>query len=271
MSVSPYEIAIKLTMTNAISGVFAVIAKDALRLEGGVAHLTKMFSNLNATSVAAGGALAALGGAGIIGGLMAVAKHGDKLLDQQDKLQRAGISYNEVLKMQADYYNRIAKSVPTSTAAEYLKTVNELRAVTGSTAEAAKLAPKAMMIDTLLGNTAGTDKSGEFYKLLRSSEMKGISTDADRRNALAEEMYKYISAFGTKLTANDFQTLARRGGTAWMNAKPEALGPIAVVAADIGASGAGTTLMTFGSSCKWARTRFRSSRARFWSSSACST
>ena len=57
-------------------------------------------------------------------------------------------------------------------------------------------------------------------------------------------MYKYISAFGTKLTANDFQTLARRGGTAWMNAKPEALGPIAVVAADIGASGAGTTLMT---------------------------
>ena len=103
----------------------------------------------------------------------------DKLLDQQDKLQRAGISYNEVLKMQADYYNKIAKSVPTSTAAEYLKTVNELRAVTGSTAEAAKLAPKALMIDTLLGNTAGTDKSGEFYKLLRSSEMKGISTDAD--------------------------------------------------------------------------------------------
>jgi hypothetical protein len=244
MSVSPYEIAVKITMQNAVSGVFAVIAKDALVLEGGVARLTKMFSSLNTASVAVGGALAALGGAGIISGLMNVANHGQKLLDQQDKLQRAGISYNETLKLQAEYYNKIAKSVPTSTAAEYLKTVNELRAVTGSTAEAAKLAPKAMMIDTLLGNTAGTSKSGEFYKLLRSSEMKGISTDADRRDALAEEMYKYISAFGTKLTANDFQTLARRGGTAWMNAKPEALGPIAVVAADIGASGAGTTLMT---------------------------
>lgn len=244
MSVSPYEIAVKITMQNAISGVFAVIAKDALRLEGNVARLTKMFGGLNTTTVAVGGALAALGGAGIIGGLMNVANHGQKLLDQQDKLQRAGISYNETLRLQAEYYNKIAKSVPTSTAAEYLKTVNELRAVTGSTAEAAKLAPKAMMIDTLLGNTAGTSKSGEFYKLLRSSEMKGISTDADRRDAIAEEMYKYISAFGTKLTANDFQLIARRGGTAWMNAKPEALGPIAVVAADIGASGAGTTLMT---------------------------
>ena len=206
--------------------------------------MTKMFSSLNTTSVAAGGALAALGGAGIIGGLMNVANHGQKLLDQQDKLQRAGISYNEVLKMQAEYYNKIAKSVPTSTAAEYLKTVNELRAVTGSTAEAAKLAPQALKIDALLGNTAGTTKSGEFYKLLRSSEMKGISTDAAKRDAFAEEAYKYIAAFGTKFTANDFQTLARRGGTAWMNAKPEALGPIAVVAADIGASGAGTTLMT---------------------------
>jgi hypothetical protein len=244
MSVSPYEIAVKITMQNAVSGVFAVIARDALRLEGGVSRLTKMFSSLNTTSVAAGGALAALGGAGIIGGLMNVANHGQKLLDQQDKLQRAGISYNEVLKMQADYYNRIAKSVPTSTAAEYLKTVNELRAVTGSTAEAAKLAPKAIMLDTLLGNSMGTKHSGEFYKLLRSAEMKGISTDEAKRDAFTEEAYKYIAAFGGKLTANDFQLIARRGGTAWMNAKPEALGPIAVTAADLGGSGAGTTLMT---------------------------
>ena len=244
MSVSPYEIAVKITMQNAVSGVFAVIARDALRLEGGVARLTKMFSSLNTTSVAVGGALAALGGTAVIGALVSVANHGQKLLDQQDKLQRAGISYNEVLKMQAEYYNKIARSVPTSTAAEYLKTVNELRAVTGSTAEAAKLAPMALKIDALLGNNAGTSKSGEFYKLLRSSEMKGIPTDAAKRDAFAEEAYKYISAFGTKFTANDFQVLARRGGTAWMNAKPEALGPIAVVAADIGASGAGTTLMT---------------------------
>jgi type VI protein secretion system component VasK len=95
------------------------------------------------------------------------------------------------VKMQAEYYNKIAKSVPTSTAAEYLKTVNELRAVTGSTAEAAKRAPQALKIDALLGNTAGTSKSGEFYKLLRSSEMKGISTDAAKRDAFAEEAYKY--------------------------------------------------------------------------------
>jgi hypothetical protein len=124
MSVSPYEIAIKLTMTNAISGVFAVIARDALSLEGGVARLTKMFSTLNSTTVAAGGALTALGGGAVIGALINVANHGQKLLDQQDKLQRGGIAYNEVLKLQADYYNKIAKSVPTSTAAEYLKTAS---------------------------------------------------------------------------------------------------------------------------------------------------
>jgi hypothetical protein len=98
MSVSPYEIAVKITMQNAISDVFAVIARDALRLDGGVARLTKMFSSLNTTSVAVGGALTALGGGAVIGALMNVANHGQKLLDQQDKLQRAGIAYNDVLK-----------------------------------------------------------------------------------------------------------------------------------------------------------------------------
>ncbi len=244
MSVSPYEIAVKITMQNAVSGVFAVIARDALRLEGGVARLTKMFSSLNTTSVAAGGALTALGGGAVIGALINVANHGQKLLDQQDKLQRAGISYNEVLKMQAEYYNKIAKSLPTSTAAEYLKTVNELRAVTGSVSGAVALAPKAMMVDTLLSNTFDKKMEGEYYKLLRSSEMKGISTDPKKLEEFTDAAFSYITAFGGKLTANDFQLIARRGGTAWMNAKPEALGPMAVMAADLGGSGAGTTLMT---------------------------
>jgi hypothetical protein len=101
-----------------------------------------------------------------------------------------------------------------------------------------------MMVDTLLSNTFGKTMEGEYYKLLRSAEMKGISTDPKKLEEFTDAAFSYITAFGGKLTANDFQTIARRGGTAWMNTKPEALGPLAVMAADLGGSGAGTTLMT---------------------------
>src|SRR5258705_1106052 len=180
----------------------------------------------------------------MIRGLAHIAQHGEKILDQQDKLQRAGLGYAEVLKLQDGYYSRIARAVPTSTASEFLKTTNELRAVTGSTDEAAALAPKALMVDTLLSNAFCRAMSGEYYKLLRSAEMKGISTDPAKLEQFTDQAFRMITAFGGKLSAEDFQTLARRGGTAFMNAKPESIGPLGVLAADLGGSAAGTTLMT---------------------------
>jgi hypothetical protein len=242
--VNVYEIFTKITMQNAVSGVLAAILKDVVGLEGGIKNLAKSLEGINKTS------LAMLGSGGIIGGYAGlkivekVSEHGAKLLDQQDKLQRGGISYNETLKLQANYFAQIAKSIPTSTAAEYLKTINELRSVTGTTAAAVALAPRALMADALLSNTLGGDQSGSFYKLMRSDEMKGITTNPAKLAQLTEQAFSYITAFGGKLTPQDFQTFARRGGTAWMNMKPEAFGPAAIAMADLGGSSAGTAMMT---------------------------
>jgi hypothetical protein len=74
--------------------------------------------------------------------------------------------------------------------------------------------------------------------------MKGVATDEAKRTALTDAAFSYITAFGGKLTAKDFQTMARRGGTAWMNAKPESIGPLAILAAELGGQTAGQTAMT---------------------------
>jgi len=243
-----YEVFTKLSMVNGVSPVLAVLSKELLSLEGSINRLQAAFNGINRTSIAVAGGLAAFGGAAVLTAFKNVADHGDKLLDQQFKLRNLGVQQNEVLKLQAQYYKEVAKAVPTSSIDEYLKVVRELRAVTGSgpggLAAAAKLAPQAMMMNELLGNEMGTKAGDEYYKLLRSAEMKGIATDPARRESFINEAYKYIAGFGGKLTANDYQVLARRGGTAWMNAKPEALGAISVLAADLGGSQAGTTLMT---------------------------
>ncbi|MGJ0426977.1 hypothetical protein [Methylocystis sp.] len=242
------EIATKITMADGVSAVLAGIAKQTLHLEGSVMKLEKTFAGLNKTTLAVVGSMAAIGGATVLGALKNVADHGDKLLDQQFKLRNLGVQQNEILKLQAEYFANVGKAVPTSTVDEYLKTVRELRAVTGGGAEglaaAARMAPNALMMNELLGNEMGTKAGDEYYKLLRSAEMKGIATNPEKREAFINEAYKYIAGFGGKLTANDFQTIARRGGVAWMNARPEAIGPIAVLGADLGGSQAGTTLMT---------------------------
>ncbi|MBR0760721.1 hypothetical protein [Bradyrhizobium japonicum] len=236
-----YRIGISIVLANGVSPVLAVLTRDLLNVQAPIAQITKAFQ---AWKPALLGAVGVIAGAEMIRGLAAIAQHGEKILDQQDKLMRAGLSTAEVLKLQSNYYERIAKVVPTSTASEFLKTTNELRAVTGSTEQAAALAPKAMMVDTLLSNTLGREVHGEYYKLLRSAEMKGISTDPAKLVKFTDQVFSMITAFGGKLSAEDFQTIARRGGTAFMNAKPESIGPIGVLGADLGGSAAGTTLRT---------------------------
>ncbi|MDI3561287.1 hypothetical protein [Bradyrhizobium sp. Arg816] len=236
-----YRIGVSIALANNVSPVLAVISRDLLGIKAPINQITRAFE---AWKPALLGAVGVIAGAEMIRGLATIAKHGEKILDQQDKLMRAGLTTNEVIGLQASYYERIAKVVPTSTASEFLKTTNELRAVTGSTEEAAALAPKAMMVDTLLSNSLGRETHGEYYKLLRSAEMKGISTDPAKLEQFTDQAFRMITAFGGKLTAEDFQTIARRGGTAFMNAKPESIGPIGVLGADLGGSAAGTTLQT---------------------------
>jgi hypothetical protein len=183
-------------------------------------------------------------------GLIKIAEHGTKLLDQQDQMQRNGVAYVEVLKLQADYYAKIANAIPTSTGAEYLKTVNEMRSVTGKgpagLAAAAELSKKSLMVDALLSNSSGKESHGEYYKLLRSAEMKGIATNLEKLNQFVDQAFSYITAFGgNKVTAQDYQTFARRGGAAFINADlSKAMGPLSVLMADLGGNSAGTAFMS---------------------------
>jgi len=241
-----YKIGVSIALANGVSGVLATIAKDMLHLKGPIGQIEKQFGNWGSklASVAA-----IMSGPLIIGGMVKIAEHGKELLNQQAQMLNLGIEQNDILELTSNYYNNVARAIPTSTASEYLKTIKELRAVTGGDAagmaEVQRLAPKAMKVDALLSNTFGTTMSGEYYKLLRSEEMKGIATDETKREAFTDAAFSYITAFGGKLKASDYQTLARRGGSAFINMKPEAMGPMSVLTADLGGDATGTSMMTF--------------------------
>lgn len=240
------EIATKITMADGVSAVLAGIAKQTLHLEGSVMKLEKTFAGLNRTALAIVGSLAAIGGATVLGALKNVADHGDKLLNQQDQLRRAGIAHNEVLKVQAKYYEQIAKTIPTSTAADYLRVYGELRSVVGADKAEAKT-PWALKLEALMSNMSGKSSEKEGFKILRALEMKGITlSDPAQADKLAELMMKNIVGSGGKLSASDFEAMAKTGGVAWIKSSPRFIGTsLSNVASDLGGDRTGTTLMSF--------------------------
>ncbi|HEV2550799.1 MAG TPA: hypothetical protein VGU20_26035 [Stellaceae bacterium] len=237
-----YAIGVSIALKNGISPVLQVISRDLLGLKTKISDIENQFSRWG---VAVGGAAAVLSGTAIFGALGAIAKKGEDLLDQQDKLMRANLSLNEVLELQKKYYQEIAAAVPTSTVSEYLKTFNELRTVVGA-ARAEDIAPWSMKVQSLIANATGRSAEGEAYKLWRAIEMTGRSvSDVPGSQKLADAFVKDIIGAGGKLDANTYQTMARRAGVAWANADPKFLaGPMSVVAADLGGQTAGTALMS---------------------------
>jgi hypothetical protein len=238
----PYEAAIRITGENGVSAMLAVITSGLLGAQAEVNRLQKGFAALKPAIIGAGLALAGLG---ITKGMISIAEHGEKLLDQHDKLRRAGLEQNEILRLQANFYDNIAKSLPTATASEYLKTYNELRSVVGAE-RAEEYTPWSMKFEAVLANATGKSAEGEAFKLWRAIEQRGTTiTDPAGSRKLAEVLGQDIFGSAGKLDADTFQTMAKRAGVAWINATPEFLaGPMANVASDLGGNAAGTALMS---------------------------
>jgi hypothetical protein len=238
---------------NALAGLQA-ISKHLAGIHTQVGQIHTGWKNW-AAILGVGGIAA---GVGIIGGMKKIADHGAVMVDQQIKLINAGYKENEILKLKADYYERIAKAVPTSTVTTYMKTVGDMRSITGdgpgSLEKAQALAEQAIRMDTLLANRFGT-KEGEYFKYLRSTEMKGIATNDEKRNDFLSRAFSYSTAFGTKLPPGEWQTFAQRAGPMFMNMDMEkSMGPVAVSIADLKGNGAGTAAMTLYNSLLGART-----------------
>lgn len=237
-----YEIAMRIALTGGIASALSSIATQLTGLERLQGKINQGFSNMNRAVV---GTAAIIGGTAVLGGLYKLSEAGDELLDQMDKLQRANVSLNDVLRLQKNYYDNVARAVPTSTVSEYLKAFNELRSVVGAE-KAEEITPWSMKVEALIANATGKSAEGEGFKLWRAIEMTGRNiSDPAGSQKLADALVKDIIGAGGKLDAGTFQDMARRAGVAWANADPRFLaGPMAVVAADLGGPTAGTALMS---------------------------
>lgn len=243
----PYNLAIHIGMTNGVSSVLSVIAKDLLGLNMTAEKLEKTLNRLGTSlKLMVGGAAAIVGGIEILKGLEHVANKGEELIHQQNVMVRNGIAYNDVLKVTTNAFDNITKAVPTSTAADVLRTVSELQSVIGSVEGATAAAPTSLKMEALLHNLTGKNAEGEGFKLWRSMEMKGLTTsDPELAKRVMGALIQNISASMGKLDAGTYQAMAKTGGAAWIHADPKFIaGAGSVLAGDLGGDRAGTAMMT---------------------------
>ena len=249
MSVSPYEIAVKITMQNAVSGVFAVIAKDALGLEGSVARLTKMFSGLNSTSLLAGSAVAGVASYAVLSGFKTLVDHAKDLSHELVQIQKLGESSAQFEQAKAAAY-KLHGQVPGATSVDALKIYGATYSMFGHEGALKTMKPLAEFAQ-VMGNTSGDYKKAfdNLYDMVRGGELMGKflneSThlvDTDKLTHFLELGSKVVQATHGKVSAQTWFGMAQQGGPALSMLDDNGMLTMAMVSQAMGGQRAGTAL-----------------------------
>jgi hypothetical protein len=223
----------------------AGLTRISHRLLGIHATTGQINANFGKWATLLGGAAGVMAGVGILKGMRGIAEHGKELLDQQDKLIRAGRTHTEVANLTAEAYAKITKEVPTAKASDVLRMANELTLVKGSFGDAAHAAAMSLKLEALVGNATGRKSEGEGYNVWRALELKNVTLDHAATDKLMGGMVQAMIASGGKVTGLDWLTTARQGGVAWTNLADKFLtGTLPTVIQELGGMRTGTSLMT---------------------------
>jgi hypothetical protein len=239
---SLYRVGITLLLTDGVSPGLSRISHQLLGVHASASQINSQFGKW---ALAIGGAGAVMAGTTLLRGMSKVAAHGKELLDQQDKLIRAGRSQAEVANLTAEAYAKITKAVPTAKASDVLRVANELTLVKGNFADAAAAAAGALKLEALLGNATGRKSEGEGYNVWRALELKNVTMDHALTDKLMGGMVQSMIASGGRVTGLDWLTTARQGGVAWTQLSNDFMTQVLPsVMQELGGQRTGTSLMT---------------------------
>lgn len=235
---SLYRVGITLLLTDGVSAGLSRISHQLLGVHASAGQINNQFGKW---ALAIGGAGSIMAGTKLLHGMKTVANHGEKLLDQQDKLIRAGRTQAEVANLTADAYSKITKMVPTAKASDVLRVANELTLVKGNFADAAKAAAGALKLEALVGNATGKPAEGQGYNVWRALELKGVTLDHDLTDKIMGKLTAMIIGSAGKISGSEIFNFARQAGPAWQNADMSALeGVIPYLIQEIRGEKAGT-------------------------------
>ena len=209
-----YKIAVEIAALNSAGPVLALLSKDLLGLGNQAKYVTRQ---MGALKVAAGGAIAAMGGAAILGGAYALAKYGDQVVQAQNRLLAAGATAKSVAAATKAAFN-VATTTPGTTPSGNIDLINELRpALGGKTAEAISVLPgiaKDLIALNMSGMKGFSGQAGVMVKALdlMGAGMKNGKFDPAQFAQAFNELTQVEFATGGLLTPTTLLRIAQTGG-----------------------------------------------------------
>lgn len=243
-----YSVGVRLRLIDGVSRGLFSISQQFAKTHQNAKALQSQLDKIKLTMVAGGAML----GAGAFGfSLIGQAvKPAAEYAHQLAQMRISGMKNLEIAQATAAAWSA-AKTVPTSSAAENLAAIRELRMVFGNTDHAIQNVATVQKLQAILAST-GRGGKDEAYTVAKALEMKGAVRNPGEFNSEANLMAKAVIAGGGKVSAADFLNTFKYGRSAtqgWSNQFAYAILPTLIQelksAGGSGSAGnAGTALMS---------------------------
>lgn len=204
-----YKIGVAIGLTNNVSSVLAIIGRDLLGL--GV-KIKDVEGNFKGWTKAIGGVAGILGGSDMISGFVALAKHGADVNHQLELMKIGGMQVQEIQTSLAQAI-KTTGTVTTTTLAENLAHIRELRFAFGSTSGATSHLDEVSRADAILNAVKGGGQD-QVWELVKALEGKGLTFDPKQFSSYVDTMIKVVEASGGKVTPQMFMSTFKYGRTA---------------------------------------------------------
>lgn len=217
-----YSVAVRVGLNNQVTSGLIGMSTAFMRVNHDARALQGELNKIKLMGVTG----AVVGGAGFMG-LNLISKtlpDAKEYAHQLAQMNIAGMKQAEIARSINAAW-ALNRTVPTSTAAQNLEAVRELRTVFGSTDEAIKWLPTAQKLAYILENTAGgagtsKTRAKEVQALARALDLRNATTNPAETTLQADLMTKAIVGSGGVLSARDFNSAFKYGRTAtlgWSN------------------------------------------------------
>jgi hypothetical protein len=211
-----YRIGVSMALTNNVSQILGVIARDFMGVRGEVSKTEAAMSRLRGVMLGVGSVLA---GGAILSGMGKLVEHGTKLVHQQALMAEQGMTVREQAEATAAAY-KTASDVMGTNVSRNAALVRELRGVLGNTGDALTALPQFAKAGTLLESLKG-GKAGEnsLQVLAKALELRGDLINAQTGKidpatlrAGLDQAFRTMSASGGLISANDLMGVMKQAG-----------------------------------------------------------
>lgn len=207
-----YSVAIRLTVANLASQGVRLLAKDLLAAHG---NAVKLGDKLTALKMMAVGYGMDKAGQGILGFMGKAIDASKEYTRQISLMNAAGMSHVDIAQATAAAW-QTSRSVITTTAAENLKAIRELRSVfgAGGMKEAYGILPTVQRTKSILDALTGKENEGVAFDMVKAIELRtpGLMSAA-RMQTNADLMARSLMAMGGTLNAHDFHMTLKQAKT----------------------------------------------------------